>query len=202
MHALVLESIAKKKLDPRWEPFVNGLKAITNKKQKFREKLLMRALIRHVCTSDLLLQYIHSMFVVAQYSDDAMQGMENFHNTLWRFFKEAKLDYLLHRTPMEFNWCEKFTMKALLQWLSAYARSMHNVEHGGEVQSEFLETPFDKYLKLWHMHIKMGMNEKRDKIEIPHKVNKLFGNEDNFNKTSLYEYGKIIFMHFNGTEVK
>lgn len=202
MFVLVLKAMSRNKLDPRWEPFVNIMKGEAKKKKRFSERWLLRSIIKHACISDLILQYIHTMFVVAHGAETAMKGMDNFHALSMKLFKTAKLDYLLNRAPMEFTYYEKFNMKALLQELSAQARSAHNGENGGEVQSESLEMPSKKYLKMLRDDVKHGANEKRDVIKIPNKVNKLFGSKDNFHKTSLYEYGKVFFMQFYGTEVK
>lgn len=202
MIVLTSKAIFKKKLDPRWEPFVNIMKAEAKKKRRFSERWLLRAMIKHACTSDLILQYVHTIFVVAQKGKTTMQGLDKFHELLWQFFNKAKLAYLLNRAPMEFNYSEKFNMKALLQHLSAHVRSVYNAEHGGEVQVDFLEIPTNKLLKMMREDIKRGSGEEREKIKIPKKVNRLFGNEEGFNKTSLYEYGKFFFKKFYGPEVK
>ncbi|MHB8894138.1 MAG: hypothetical protein ACYC99_03040 [Candidatus Geothermincolia bacterium] len=197
MHALVLRSIAKKRLDPRWEPFINVLKAQAKKKRNFCERWLLRGFITHACTSDLVLQYLHTMLVVNE-----LRGMERFNSLLWKFFKTTKMDYLLRRAPMEFTYNEVFCMKALLQYFRAHVQSVHNLEHGGVVEEHFLHMPTKSYLKGLHYKTGLGAKETRKAVKSPRRVKQLFGGETNFRKTSLHAYGRVFFLRLYGVELQ
>lgn len=191
----VFASIDQGTLDPRWEPFVNFLKANAQHRRRLAGRLASLSIVRHVATSTLLLNYICTLWDVTLFKPEGTGFCtpEYANSVIKAYFARAQATRLLHRSPMVFSEAEDFKMKVLLQTARGKVAKLQGPIELSDTRA------IDEDLKEVGLSPEDGLpmpapETEYFRIEIPSILaRRFFGGRRGFDKTSIYEYGDRTF---------
>ncbi|WP_286820093.1 hypothetical protein [Desulfobacter sp. UBA2225] len=182
------KAIKRKKFDPAFEPFLNGISLITKNKNTYKKRRI-NAFMKHASTSNLLLQYLLALTQISLYYDKKDIRLTYFHKVIFEYFKESKIDFLLYRKPMAYTWKEKHLMMALLQIAIHSNLPIEMLDDFWKRERESNQNS----LLFQQISVDMQISKRHinplEPIKCPRNQNLLFGKDKKFYDLSIYEYG-------------